>query len=101
MEQRCQLCQGTDAVQPVGEVWFCEDCDAALAEEVLVQILPIRAAVSPTGAAADRATLVAVYDRALEAAAALQRFEQRGIFTTSPTPSALLRDFHARRRDLL
>ena len=35
--------------------------------------------------------------RALDAAPALQQYEERGILTPSPTPSRLMRDLAARR----
>jgi ribosomal protein L37AE/L43A len=100
MARQCRVCQKTKTVQLFAAVPLCAACDAAIAREALTRVPPIRTALRLQAAAADRKHLVEQCERALEQAEALHRFERLGIPTTSPAPSCLLRDLHARRAAL-
>jgi ribosomal protein L37AE/L43A len=98
--QQCRVCQKTKTVQFFAAVPLCAACDAAIAREALTRVPAIRTALRVQVTATDRVLLVELCERALEQAEALHRFERLGIPTTSPAPSCLLRDLHARRAAL-
>ena len=75
MRRRCRVCQKAKTVRAFVAVSLCANCDAAIAREALTRVPPIRAALRPPEAAADRAALVAQCNQALGQAEALHRFK--------------------------
>ncbi len=95
---RCRQCGRRDA--PIRALDLCEACEAVIAAEVHARIGCIRGLFKLLGETGDLATKRAHYTRLLQEAEALQRYEQRGILTTCPSPSTLVADFRAKRAAL-
>jgi hypothetical protein len=80
---------------------LCEECDAAIAEEVHGRVRTIQATLRKLKEEASVRAQVRHWDLILAQAEALLKYEARKILTTCPPPSTLLQDFRTMRDALL
>ncbi len=96
MMRQCQQCHRAASVRS-HTVDLCEECDAAIAEEVHERVRTILETLRKLKAQPSIPAKRRYWDLILAQAKALQKFEEREILTTCPPPSTLLQDFRAMR----
>ena len=100
MMRKCQQCRRAGAVSSQ-TVNLCEDCDAAITEEVHERVRTIQETLRKLREESGVRTKLRHWDLILAQAEALLKYEERGILTTCPPPSTLLEDFRALRDALV
>ena len=96
MMRKCQQCRRTGAVRSQA-VALCEDCDAAVTEEVHERVLTIQETLRNLKEEPGVRAKLRQWNLILEQAEALLKYEEREILTTCPPPSTLLEDFRTMR----
>ena len=97
---RCQECHRAGSVRS-HTVDLCEECDAAIAEEVHERVRTIHETLRKLKMEVSVRAKLRQWDTILAQGGALLKYEERDIVTTCPPPSTLLQDFRALRDALV